>query len=187
MTLLELIFISVALAMDCFAVSFSAGAGIKELPQRTIWGMALLFGVFQAGMTLLGWLGGEIVVQYLSRIDHWIAFGLLAFIGGRMVYEGFHPEQESSVFKTLGIGTLLVLAVATSIDALAVGLMFSFLRVQLLFSLLMIGCTTFVLSAVGIRLGSAVGDRFRRGAGIVGGCMLIFIGLHILLEHLGVL
>ena len=185
MTLLELIFISVALAMDCFAVSFSAGAGIKELPQRTIWGMALLFGVFQAGMTLLGWLGGEIVVQYLSRIDHWIAFGLLAFIGGRMVYEGFHPEQESSVFKTLGIGTLLVLAVATSIDALAIGFSFSVIAVDIVRAIIFIGLASLLLSLLGTFLGRKINDRIKpQYAEIVGGITLIIIGLKILIEHL---
>ena len=185
MTLLELIFISVALAMDCFAVSFSAGAGIKELPQRTIWVMALLFGLFQAGMTLIGWLGGEMVVQYLSRIDHWIAFGLLSFIGGRMVYEGCHPEKENSTFKSLGIGTLLVLSVATSIDALAIGFSFSVISVNIVRAIIYIGLASFLLSHLGTFLGRKISHHIKpQYAEIIGGIILIIIGLKILIEHL---
>lgn len=185
MSLIELLFISIGLAMDCFAVSFSSSAGVKKLPQRTIWIMALLFGLFQGGMTFIGWFGGEIVVQHLNRIDHWIAFGLLSYIGGKMIYDGTHPEKENTGFQQLTWCTLLILSIATSIDALAAGFSFSVIDVNILHASTLIGATSFLLSIAGTLCGKKINDIIKpQHAETIGGIILIIIGLKILISHL---
>ena len=185
MSLFELIIISIALAMDCFAVSFSTGAGVKEFKAGGILLMAFLFGVFQGGMTLLGWLGGEVVVGYISRIDHWIAFALLGFIGGKMLYDGLHPDKQEHTFHQLTWWTLLILSVATSIDALAVGFSFSMISVNITQSVICIGLASFLFSLLGSMLGKTISRVIKpHYAEILGGIVLIIIGLKILISHL---
>ena len=171
--------------MDCFAVSFSAGASQKEYKIKGIVIVALMFGLFQAGMPLIGWLGGEAVVRYISQFDHWIAFCILAFIGGKMLYDGLHPEAKDEGINILKPSTLIILSIATSIDALAVGFSFSMMQVNIWTSILSIGIASFILSATGSLLGKKISQKIKPSyAEIAGGIILIIIGLKILLSHL---
>ncbi|BBL69172.1 manganese efflux pump MntP family protein [Methanoculleus chikugoensis] len=175
--------IAVGLAMDAFAVSISGGAGLRE--DRLRWAViaGALFGGFQAGMPMLGWLGGMGLASFVGTYGPWIAFLLLALIGGKMIAEAVRGDGESVRFES-GTATLLVLAVATSIDALAVGVSFAVLDIPIVSLAITIGVVTFVFSAAGVLLGSAFGHIMGEKAGIVGGIILVAIGLRILLEHL---
>ncbi len=181
----ELLLIAVGLSMDAFAVSVCKGLSVKELRPRHMLLVGLYFGGFQALMPLLGWLLGYRFEALITSVDHWIAFVLLALIGGNMIRESFSDEEELN--DDFGVRTMLLLAVATSIDALAVGITFAFLSVKILPAAGIIGLTTFLLSMAGVWIGRAFGARFRAGAERVGGAILILIGLKILLEHLGLL
>ena len=181
----ELLLIAVGLSMDAFAVSVCKGLSVKTLRPRHALLAGLYFGGFQALMPLLGWLLGYRFEEMITSVDHWIAFVLLALIGGNMIKESFDQEEEMS--DSFGVKTMLLLAVATSIDALAVGITFAFLSVRILPAAGLIGVTTFLLSAAGICIGHAFGARFKAGAERLGGVILILIGLKILLEHLGLL
>lgn len=192
MNIFDLILLSVALAMDCFTVSIACGVILR----RRIWGqivqMALLFGLFQAAMPLIGWLASNLFSRYIEAFDHWIAFALLLFLGGRMIKESFEEEKEHH-FNPLSLRTQLLLAVATSIDALAVGISFSCIGYTTLASLtlplIIIGVGSFLFSAtgslLGVRFGKQIARRLRPE--LLGGIILIFIGIKILLEHTGVL
>ena len=187
MNFTELLLISVGLAMDCFAVSFWAGAVQKDLKWLYIITMAFSFGFFQAFMPVIGWFGGEAVVQYMSQFDHWIACGILGFIGGKMIVDAVRPQGDASASTDVTkIGTLLILSVATSIDALAVGFTFSVMgSVNIWFAVSVIGLVSFVLSVVGFFLGKNISAVFKPSfAQIMGGIILIAIGLKILVEHL---
>lgn len=185
MNLFELILISIGLAMDCFAVSFSAGANQKDYKAKGILIVAFMFGLFQAGMPIIGWLGGEVVVRYISQFDHWIAFGILAFIGGKMVLDGIKPEEQKESINILKPSTLIILSIATSIDALAVGFSFSMIQVNIWTSILSIGIASFILSAIGSLLGKKISEKIKpEYAEIAGGIILIIIGLKILISHL---
>lgn len=186
MTVFELVLLAVGLAMDCFAVSFSAGAVQKELQKKDILILAFSFGFFQAMMPVIGWLGGELVVAYMSHIDHWIAFSILGFIGGKMFWDGLHPDVEEGKADVTKAGTILILSVATSIDALAVGFTFSMLQdINIWFSVAVIGLASFVLSILGVALGKRISRFFKpHHAQILGGLILIGIGTKILIEHL---
>ena len=185
MSVWELAAIGVGLSMDAFAVAVCKGlssrkAGVKEC------GIAgLYFGGFQALMPLLGWAIGRQFEAYITSYDHWIAFLLLAYIGGKMIYEALKGEESHG--NGFSIQELLILAVATSIDALAVGITFAFLKVDILPAVILIGCTTFVLSLLGVVIGNRFGSRYQQKAELAGGVILILIGLKILLEHLGIL
>ena len=189
MSLLDIILLAVALAMDCLTVSVVSGVLKRSLPGGCIVRMAFLFGFFQALMPLIGWLGISHFQSYMEAYDHWIAFSLLAFIGGRMVWESFHPE-EGQHFDPSRLRTQLLLAVATSIDALAVGISFACMGYtalsQLILPLTVIGMVSFLFSllgyGVGSRFGGGVVSRFKPE--LIGGLILIFIGVRILLEHL---
>ena len=181
----ELLLIAVGLSMDAFAVSVCKGLSVKKVEMRHLGLVGLYFGGFQALMPLLGWLLGYRFEEMITSVDHWIAFVLLALIGGNMIKESFDQEEEMS--DSFGVKTMLLLAVATSIDALAVGITFAFLSVRILPAAGLIGVTTFLLSAAGICIGHAFGARFKAGAERLGGVILILIGLKILLEHLGLL
>lgn len=184
----ELVLMGVGLSMDAFAVAVCKGLCMPKVRWGQAVVIALFFGGFQALMPLVGWAVGSMFSSYITAIDHWIAFGLLAFIGGKMLWDAFHEEDEEVVCKTrIDLRELTLLAVATSIDALAVGITFAFLGVNILVAVAVIGVTTFVLSLVGVVVGNAFGSRFEKPATIAGGIVLIFIGLKILLEHLGVL
>ena len=187
----ELFLIGVGLSMDAFAVSVCKGLNMHgTLNWRDTGLLALFFGGFQALMPLAGWALGRGFEQYITSIDHWIAFGLLAFIGGHMLWEvwkGEGEEDENEEAGPLRLGELTLLAIATSIDALAVGITFAFLGVNIVSAISIIGCTTFVLSGVGVMVGYRFGLRYKKKAEIAGGVILILIGLKILLEHLGIL
>ena len=182
----ELFLIAVGLSMDAFAVSLCKGLSVEKVCPRHVLTAGLYFGGFQMLMPLLGYLLGSQFRGLIASVDHWIAFLLLGFVGANMIKEAFEKE-EGEMDASFGPGAMLPLAVATSIDALAVGVTLAFLRVNILFSVLFIGCTTFVLSGVGIKLGNIFGKRFKARAEIAGGTVLILMGLKILLEHLGFL
>lgn len=188
MGLVELVLIALGLSADAFAVSLCKGLSMTKLKLKNTAVIALFFGGFQAGMPLLGWFLGRQFERYITNVDHWIAFGLLAFIGGKMLYERTKkddcPDEDGDRLK---IRELFVLAVATSIDALAVGITFAFLQVSVIPAVLLIGVITFVLSGVGVCIGHEFGSRLKSKAELAGGIVLILIGLKILLEHLGVL
>ena len=187
MSLLELFLIGVGLSMDAFAVAICKGLAMEKIRYRDTCVIALFFGGFQAIMPLLGWFLGSRFAGYINSFDHWIAFVLLAIIGGKMVKEGFGGEEACVVSgQRLDYKELLLMAIATSIDALAVGITFAFLEVSIGPAITIIGVTTFVLSAAGVFVGNFFGSRYRSRAEIVGGIILIGIGLKILLEHLGV-
>ena len=188
MGFLELFLIGVGLSMDAFAVALCKGLQMPKLRWRDALLIALFFGGFQSLMPLLGWALGSQFEQYITEMDHWIAFLLLAFIGGKMLFDAFHEKDEDAVSEySLKIKELFLLAIATSIDALAVGISFAFLQVNIWLSIIVIGCTTFTLSIGGVLIGHKFGNRFRKKATIVGGVVLILIGVKILLEHLGVI
>ena len=190
MGLIELCFIAVGLSMDAFAVSICKGLACREQNLRSNLLAGLYFGGFQGLMPAIGWLLGVRFSEAITSIDHWIAFVLLSFIGGSMIRESRSGAEEEELDASFGFRAMLPLAVATSIDALAVGVSFAFLGMtgrEILGAAALIGAVTFVLSAVGVRVGSVFGSRFKSRAGLCGGVILIFIGLKILLEHLGIL
>lgn len=190
MGIVELALIAVGLSMDAFAVSVCKGLGMKRLDMGQALVIALFFGGFQALMPLAGWALGSGFQSYIEPVDHWIAFALLAFIGGKMLYDAFHEEDGDEPVAgeaaRLDLKEILMLAIATSIDALAVGVSFAFLQVDIVPAISLIGVITFALSLVGVAAGHQFGARFEKPATIVGGLVLILIGLKILLEHLGV-
>ena len=180
----ELLITAVALSMDAFAVALTKGLTLRKA--RHIFIIALFFGGFQALMPVLGWLLGQRWEQTVVAYDHWIAFVLLGLIGGKMIVESLRENGNGGgAGDKLRIAELLVLSVATSIDALAVGVTFAFLRVTILPAVALIGATTFAISAAGVALGRRSGEKMRNRAGFLGGAVLILIGAKILLEHLG--
>ena len=185
MSLWELFIIAVGLSMDAFAVSICKGLSVGRVAPRHALICGVWFGGFQALMPAIGWLLGTRFQTLITTVDHWIAFVLLCIIGGNMVRESFGDEEEVSA--SFSAAAMLPLAVATSIDALAVGITFAFLRVDILPAVIFIGLTTFCLSAVGIQVGNVFGARYRAAAERLGGIVLILIGLKILLEHLGLI
>ncbi len=187
MSLLELFVLAVGLSMDAFAVAACKGLSVERVRPRHALCAGLWFGGFQALMPLLGWLLGSRFQQAIESIDHWIAFFLLLFLGANMLREGLGQQEEEESGDSFGWRQMLPMAAATSIDALAVGVTFAFLQVRIIPAVSFIGCTTFVLSAIGVWAGSILGGRCQRGAKIAGGCILILMGAKILLEHLGVL
>jgi len=184
MNIVELILIAIGLSMDAFAVSVCKGLSIGRttIRQRCIAGV--WFGGFQALMPLIGYLLGIGFKEYIDAFDHWIAFGLLALIGANMLRESLGKEEHSSIDCSLGFRQMLLLAIATSIDALAVGVSFAILNVNILWSITIIGITTFLFSFAGMKIGEIFGTKYKTPAEIAGGIILILIGLKILLEHL---
>lgn len=182
MTLLELFIIAVGLSMDAFAVSICKGLSL----QRMQWKYAVLagvyFGGFQAAMPLLGYILGVQFQEAITSIDHWVAFILLGIIGANMVKEALGKEEEE-IDPSFDMRTMLLLAVATSIDALAVGVTFAFLKVQIVPAVSFIGGTTFCLSIIGVKVGNLFGSRYKAKAELAGGFILIGMGIKILLEH----
>lgn len=190
MGFLEVFLIGVGLSMDAFAVALCKGLSMRKLSYKYALIIAFAFGLFQALMPLIGWALGISFQKYIEAVDHWIAFGLLLFIGGKMIFDSIkekrHPEEDDGEFK-FSFVELLLLAIATSIDALAVGVTFAFLDVNIWSSIAIIGCTTFVISFIGVLIGNKFGARFKTKAEIAGGIVLILIGVKILLEHLGII
>jgi len=183
MDVTTILLISLGLAMDAFAVSMANGMTFRN--RRVLTGLTLAgsFGAFQAFMPVLGWLAGLSIIELIAGFDHWLAFGLLIFIGGRMIYAAKTASGKDKEAK-LTISTLMLLSVATSIDALAVGLSFSLLRVSITVPVIVIGAVTFVLSLAGFNFGNKLGKFFSRKVKAIGGIVLIGIGIKILAEHL---
>jgi manganese efflux pump family protein len=184
MNLFDIILIAIGLSMDCFAVSIACGITMKKLNFKPIFRIAFMFGLFQAIMPLLGWLAGSTFQHLIDGFDHWLAFGILLFLGGRMIYEYFFVHPENKKMNPYKLRVILALSIATSIDALAVGLSFAFLKIDLWFSVIIIGLTSFLFSVIGLLFGHRYGKRFKIPAELFGGIVLIGIGTKILLEHL---
>lgn len=183
MGLFDLIVIAIGLSMDAFAVSICKGLSVGKVKPTHYLSVGLWFGGFQALMPLIGYLLGKQFESLITSIDHWIAFVLLAIIGGNMIREALGDEEES-LDNSFSFKTMLPLAVATSIDALAIGVTFAFLRVKILPAVLLIGATTFVISAGGLKIGNTFGTKYKAKAEIAGGVILILLGVKILIEHL---
>ena len=186
-----LLLMGVGLAMDAFAVSICKGLSMRKVNKKQCLVIGLFFGGFQALMPFIGWVLGSQFEQYITSIDHWIAFILLGFIGGKMVVEAIREKDEAveveKMDPPLDLKEMFILAIATSIDALAGGITFAFLQVPIVEAISIIGITTFVISVIGVYVGNFFGNRYKKKAELVGGIILILIGLKILLEHLGIL
>ena len=195
MSFVEILLIGIGLSMDAFSVSISKGLTTKKFSWKVALTFGLWFGVFQALMPIIGYFLGAQFEQFITSVDHWIAFGLLFLIGANLIREALSKKTENGERRTenLPLSTfrsqlqMFPLAIATSIDALAVGISFACIQVQLWSSVLIIGVTTFLFSVLGVKIGNVFGSRFEKGAGVLGGIILILIGLKILLEHLGVM
>lgn len=185
MGIIELFLLAVGLSMDAFAVSVCKGLAMPRITVKKASVVALWFGGFQALMPLLGYFLGVQFQDKITAIDHWIAFVLLGIIGVNMVREALSGECENTS-DSLDIKTMFILAVATSIDALAVGITFAFLKVDIIPAVSFIGATTFILSAAGVKIGNVFGTKYKSKAELAGGIILILLGLKILLEHLGI-
>ncbi len=183
MDIITLIIIAIGLSMDSFAVSVVNGFYIKELTLKKVVLIAASFTIFQTLMPVLGWLAGGTIESYIRNTDHWIAFGLLLYLGIRMIYDS-DGKGNSSALRNIKLSIILTQSFATSIDALAVGLSFAVLNVQILRPVLIIGLTTFLFSVAGLYAGKRSGKKFQRSSEIVGGIILILIGTKILVEHL---
>ena len=187
MGLVELFLIAVGLSMAAFAVSVCKGLAMKKCTWTKAGIVGLYFGVFQAGMPVIGYLLGVQYKDIITSIDHWIAFILLGIIGANMLKEAFEEEDENECDEALDVHTMVGLAVATSIDALAVGVTFAFLQVKIIPAVCFIGATTFLISVAGVKIGNVFGSRYKKRAEIAGGIILILLGAKILIEHLGIL
>ncbi|MBE6620690.1 MAG: manganese efflux pump [Ruminococcaceae bacterium] len=198
MGFIEILLTGVGLSMDAFAVSVCRGLQMRRrVNLKHLFIIAAFFGGFQALMPAIGYLLGSQFKDYIVAIDHWIAFGLLAFIGGKIIYDVICDMREEKggcdccgtqvEEERLDVRRIALMAVATSIDALAVGITFAFLEVNLLLAITVIGVTTFALCALGVVVGHKFGSRFKNKASLAGGIVLILIGTKILLEHLGIL
>ena len=191
MGFIEFFLTGIGLSMDAFAVAICKGLGMRKVDYKQMLLIALFFGGFQALMPLLGWLLGRQFEQYITSVDHWIAFALLVLIGANMLREvrkGDDTTDTETVYDApLPLGQLLLMAIATSIDALAVGISFAFLGVNIWLAIAIIGTTTFLISAAGVFIGNRFGNRYEKRATIAGGIILILLSVKILLEHLGVI
>lgn len=188
---IELFLLGIGLAMDAFAVSVCKGLGMRRLNKKQTLIIGLYFGGFQALMPLIGWLLGSQFQKYITSIDHWIAFILLGFIGGKMMIEAIREWNEEETVDVIDAPldhkNMLVLAVSTSIDALAVGITFAFLDTPIIEAITIIGITTMIISIIGVVVGNFFGSRYKSKAEFIGGLILVLLGLKILLEHLGIL
>lgn len=197
MSIFNIVLIGVGLAMDAFAVTIAKSLLVKDIKKKEILTIAGVFGLFQAGMPLLGWLAGIKFESYITAIDHWIAFILLGVIGGKMIYESLkgHDDEEVEVEakdelaidsnkNRFTLKSLFILGVATSIDALAVGVSFAFLNVSIIPAIIIIGVTTFVLCILAVYIGRIFGSLIQKRAELFGGIILVIIGIKILLEHI---
>lgn len=197
MGLIELFILAVGLSMDAFAVSICKGLSIRKASFKECGKVGLYFGGFQGGMPLIGFILGVQFKDYIVSIDHWIAFILLSFIGINMIRESMEKDEDNDIIdlaeaavgeedvNQLGFKSMVMLSIATSIDALAVGVTFAFLQVDIIPAVLFIAVVTFVLSAVGVKIGNVFGTKYKSKAEFAGGAILILIGLKILFEHLG--
>lgn len=186
MGIVELLLTAVALSMDALAVSITNGLTIRKLSWKHALKTGFFFGFFQALMPVIGYLAGSTVRELIVSIDHWVTFGLLAFIGGKMAWDALHEDasEGEKVEDPTNTATLTMMAIATSIDALAVGIGLALTNVNIIASALCIGLVTFVLCVLGVMLGKKLGDAFQKHAQVAGGIVLILIGLKVLIEHL---
>lgn len=189
---IELLLMGIGLAMDAFAVSVCKGLGMQKVNKKQAVVIGLFFGGFQALMPFIGWVLGIQFESYITSIDHWIAFVLLGFIGGKMIVEAVKPEDEENVEvrkvdAPLDIKEMFILAVATSIDALAVGITFAFLQYPIVEAISIIGVVTFFISIGGVYVGNFFGSKYKNKAEFAGGLILVILGLRILLSHLGII
>lgn len=185
MSLITILLLAAGLGVDAFSVAIGIGAANKKKSWQPVLRLSLAFGLFQFVMPLIGWLAGSTVVDLIQNFDHWIAFALLAIVGGKMIREGFENENdEEKVDRTKGL-PLLMLSIATSIDALAVGFSFSLLKTPILFPAAVIGVVCFAMTAIGMIFGKGLAKIFGKKVEILGGLVLIGIGIKILMEHLG--
>ena len=187
MDLLSLLLLAVGLSMDAFAVSICKGLAVGKVKAKHMCVVGAWFGGFQALMPAAGYLLGTRFEKSITAVDHWIAFVLLLLIGANMIREALSKDEEGEADASLSFKTMLLLAVATSIDALAVGITFAFLQVNIVPAALTIGATTFLISAIGVKVGSVFGLRYKKRAELAGGAILCLLGVKILLEHLGAL
>lgn len=187
MGIVEIIAISIGLAMDAFSVSICKGLAMKKMNWKKAVIIGLYFGGFQALMPLIGYVLGVGFESKITQIDHWIAFILLLIIGGKMIIETLKNEDNTSYNDSIGVKVMLILAIATSIDALAVGITLAFLNTNIILPVFFIGIITFVLSIIGVKIGNIFGDKYEKKAELVGGVILILIGTKILLEHLNII
>ncbi len=186
MGVVEILLISLGLAMDAFAVSVCKGLAMKKMSWKKAIIIGLYFGVFQAVMPTIGFFLGTTFERFITNIDHWIAFILLVGIGINMIKEAFDEESENRN-DNVDIKTMLVLSMATSIDALAIGITFACLKMHILIPVITIGVTTFIISVIGVKIGNRFGDKYEKKAETMGGVILILLGTKILLEHLGII
>ena len=185
MSILELFILAVGLSMDAFAVSVCKGLSLGKIKPKHMCIAGAWFGGFQALMPLIGYFLGSFFAEMIEKYDHWVAFVLLAIIGGNMIKESFGKDEK--VDSSMDVKSMLLLAIATSIDALAVGVTFAFLQVQIVSAVSFIGVITFIFSAVGVKIGSLFGTKYKSKAELFGGIVLVLIGIKILLEGIGVL
>ncbi len=191
MSLPDIIILALGLSMDAFAVAICTGLTMKKVTVAKALTVGLYFGVFQAAMPFIGYLTASLLADKITKYDHWIAFVMLCFLGGRMIWSGIksrkEPLEQSLEEASLKPAKMLPLAVATSIDALAVGVSFAFMHVHITPAVSIIGVTTLVLSMAGVKIGNIFGKRFRAGAEIIGGIILALIGIKILLDHIEII
>ena len=186
MGILEVVLVAIGLAMDAFAVSICKGLSMKKMSWKKAIIVGGYFGIFQGLMPVIGYFLGTTFENLVTKIDHWIAFGLLVFIGINMLKEAFGKDCENCN-DNVDFKTMLVLAIATSIDALAVGITFAFLKTNIVLASILIAIITFVVCIIGVKIGNKFGDKYERKAETVGGLILIFMGIKILLEHLSII
>ena len=184
MSIIEIALIGVGLAMDAFAVSICKGLAMRRMNYKKAIIIAAFFGVFQALMPALGYVLGTTFDNKIAAIDHWIAFILLALIGANMIKEALSSDDDECQDDSLRLGDLIMLSIATSIDALAVGITFAFFNVSLLLSVSMIGIITFIICVIGVKVGNVFGEKYKSKAELAGGLILIVMGAKILIDHL---
>ena len=186
MGIIELILLSIGLGMDAFAVSICKGISMKKMNWKKAIIIGLYFGIFQAVMPVIGYFLGTTFERFITYVDHWVAFILLVGIGINMVKEAFDKESENRN-DNVDMKTMLVLSIATSIDALAIGITFACLKIHIVMPVITIGLITFIISVIGVKIGNQFGDKYGKKAEIMGGVILILLGIKILLEHLGII
>ena len=184
MSIIEIALIGVGLAMDAFAVSICKGLAMRRMNYKKAVIIAAFFGVFQALMPALGYVLGTTFANKIAAIDHWIAFILLALIGANMIKEALSSDDDECQDDSLRLGDLIMLSIATSVDALAVGITFAFFNVSLLLSVSMIGIITFIICVIGVKVGNVFGEKYKSKAELAGGLILIVMGAKILIDHL---
>jgi len=184
MGLPEIIFIAVGLSMDAFAVSITLGLSVQKPRLKEILLPGIYFGFFQALMPLVGFLAGTYFANKIQELDHWVAFVLLGCIGGKMIKDSFSKEEKKAEDNPFHFSKMLLLALATSIDALTVGITFAFFKISIITAIAIIGCTTFCIASCGVVIGNMFGTRFKSKAEFIGGAVLVALGLKIVIEHL---